>query len=331
MTLRAPAHLLPGASFRLPEVACGTPPAINRDYPLIYERNVAWQHRFLPMDAEARQRALEARYPMWDAMICPDGDADRVVHISCVTALMFEVDDLALVQQALFEDVAGDWVADHPYGPAFADVFGALEREMPPAQFARYRRSWQDWLAAVGDENRLRKARTTPDRETYLRIRRVSVGLLPYAISAEYVLGLDLTEQLAADPELGRVAVTAVEHVMYVNDLYSFRHESFRGDYFSLVPLLRHAEGLNLQQAVDEVCRLIRATDDTFTRMCARLRVRYPDPAIHAWLGGLETMCSGNLRWSMETSRYNGRGHTWNGRRSGRVTLHADHTVIEAE
>ncbi|MEU1171035.1 terpene synthase family protein [Streptomyces microflavus] len=329
MTFHAPAHVLSGSGYELHEVPCHTRARINPQYPQIYEDNAAWLRTFLPFpDSAAEQRVLECRYPLWDAMVLPDGAARRVLHASCVTSLMFEVDDAALVEHALVADVTGNRVADHPYGAAFADIFGSLRREMPERVYHRYRRSWMDWFASVSQENRFRGTMTAPDLEGYLRVRRTSVGLLPTVVTAEYVLGLDLTEQLAADPDLRRAGVLAVEHAMYVNDLYSFRGESFKGDYFNAVSVLRRAHGLNLQEAVDEIGGRIGEADTALAELSGLLRSRYPDPALHAYLDQVNALCSGNLRWSMETTRYNGRGNTWNGLRSGRVTLHTDRTTI---
>ncbi|NUR85523.1 MAG: hypothetical protein HOY71_15700, partial [Nonomuraea sp.] len=54
MTVRVPPGLLSGTTFRLREVACGTLPRINAEYPTIYEDNAAWVAEFLPFaDSEA--------------------------------------------------------------------------------------------------------------------------------------------------------------------------------------------------------------------------------------------------------------------------------------
>ncbi|MBB5110080.1 terpene synthase family protein [Streptomyces spectabilis] len=151
---------------------------------------------------------------------------------------MIELDDLALVGQALFETVSDDWVAGHPYGPAFFDIFGTLHREMPEAVYLRYIRSWQEWFENALLENEFRKARQIPSLETYLDFRLLSVGLLPCIVSAEYFLDQDLTELVAADAQLARAGRVAVEHAMLVNDLYSFRQECFRGDNFNCVSVL---------------------------------------------------------------------------------------------
>ncbi|MFF3710851.1 terpene synthase family protein [Streptomyces phaeochromogenes] len=332
MVVRVPVGLLPGIGFRLPEVACRTRPRINADYPTIYEDNAAWVSEFLPVpDTRARLRMLESRYPMWDSLVYPRGLAERVTHSSQVTSLMFEVDDIAVIQQVLFEGIADEWIADHPYGPAFADVFATFEQNMPERVYRRYLQSWQDWFDTVLKENGYRRSLQLPDLGTYLDVRRVSVGLLPYIITVEYVLDLDLTDLLAADPDLVRAGDLVVEHAMFVNDLFSCRAECFKGDYFNALGVLLHGHVPNVQHAVDLICDRIRQADQDRADLGEQLRRRYPDPGVRAYLDTLDDFCAGNLRWSLETTRYNGTGNAWNGARTGQVTFHHDRTVIVRE
>jgi len=319
---------------------------------MIYEDNAAWVRKFLPFDGTAAMlRMLKCCYPMWDSLIFPSGIAERVLHGSCVTSLMFEVDDMAVLEHALFEDIAGTRISGNPYGPiadifediagtrisgnpygpAFADIFGTLKRAMPEGVWRRYRASWQDWFAHVLRENKLRKALVIPDVDTYLDIRRLSVGLQPSIITAEYVLDQDLTEALAADPELARLGGVAVEHAMFVNDLFSFREECFKGDNFNIVASLLHTEGHTLQRAIEIICDKVREADEALVNLSNALRRRYTAPSMRAYIDILNTFCAGNLRWSMETTRYNGHDSAWNGLRSGVVTLHQNQTSIAAE
>lgn len=68
-------------------------------------------------------------------------------------------------------------------------------------------------------------------------------------------------------------------------------------------------------------------------RLSGSLRRRYAahpqSTQLHGYIDALGAFCAGNLRWSLETSRYNGHGYGWNGLRSGTVTLHPHQTIIE--
>ncbi|MFI9508473.1 terpene synthase family protein [Nocardia sp. NPDC052566] len=325
--------LEPGAQYRLPDPVCSTAAKVNPDYPTIYERNAAWVRTFLPFpDERALSHMLEDRYPLWESLVYPTGLPARVVDSSCITSLMFAVDDVALLAGALFDDIAADWMADHPYGRAFADIWTRLKLRMPEGVYRRYRQEWQDWFTYALKENEYRVREEIPDVETYLEIRRINVGLRPYLVCAEYVLDLDLTDLIAADPDLAALQPTAVEHAMLVNDLFSFRWECFRGDYFNTIAPLIHTHGHSLQHAIDITCDKISAADRALTDLSAMLRRRYADhpdrTQLHDYIGAANAFCAGNLRWSLETTRYNGHGYGWNGLRSGLVTLRPDRTDI---
>jgi hypothetical protein len=45
-------------------------------------------------------------------------------------------------------------------------------------------------------------------------------------------------------------------------------------------------------------------------------------------IDAVNAFCAGNLRWSLETTRYIGHGNAWNGLRSGNVTMDAQRTTI---
>lgn len=329
MSFRAPNHFIPGASYRLPEVVCSTAPKIHPDYPVIYEKNATWMREFVPFsNHEAFLRVLAQRHAMWDSLIFPHGIAERVLHGSKLTSLMFVVDDMALLEHALFDEPAGEWVAEHPHGPALVDAFGTLKRTMPVRVYERFIQCWRDWYDCSQREQSYRKGRRSVDLKTYLDIRRITIGMLPYLVTIEYVLDEDLSDLKAVDPELRLAGETAVEHVMFVNDLFSFRKEQVSGDFWHAVGVLQQSEGYTLQQAVDWVCDEIRKVDHSLTTLTDTLRTRYPARSVHAYLDTLHAFCAGNLRWSLETTRYIGHGHVWNGLRSGTVTLHADRTSI---
>ncbi len=329
--------LTPGETFRWPPLVCSTTAKVNPDYPTIYEHNAAWAAAFLPFSHPAELgRMLEHRYPLWESMVYSVGLPHRVAHSSCVTSLMFEVDDVALLQRGLFDEIDANWEnGQHPYGRAFHDIWTTLEQRMPEGVYRRYREAWQNWFAGAQQENKLRATAEIPDLETYLQVRRSNVGLRPYITCIEYVLDLDLTQDLQDDEELASVKDLAVEHAMLVNDVYSARWECFNDDYFNVVATLIRAHDKPLQTAIDQSAALIEKADTALTDTVTRLRRRYASAGpkgrdITAYLDAIGSFCAGNFRWSCETSRYNGTGYGWNGLRTGTVTLHPERTVITA-
>jgi len=154
------------------------------------------------------------------------------------------------------------------------------------------------------------------------------VGLRPNVVALEHILDMDLSDLLDADPDLASLGGLAIEHILLCNDLFSFRTEFFHGDYFSAVAVLMRTHRQQLPAAVRTVADRIAAADQALTQRAEFLRDRYTDPSVRAYIQGVLAIPAGNLRWSRETARYNGSGTTWNGLRSGVLTLHPDRTTL---
>ncbi|WP_167486829.1 terpene synthase family protein [Nocardia terpenica] len=247
-----------------------------------------------------------------------------------MSSLMFEMDDLAVLQHTAFGEIAAEWTADHPYGPAFTDIWTTLRDNMSEPVFRRYRQGWQDCFQGILAEHDYIARDTLPDFDTYLAIRELSFGFRPLLACAEYVHGLDLSALIGTDPDLERAERAALLHSLLVNDLLSFRKEYTHGDRFNAVAVLIHTHEQPLQTAVDIIGELIRDADAELADACATLRRRYlPLPHLQLYLTTLGSMCAANLRWSLETTRYHGTGFGWNGLRHGTIALHPDHTILE--
>ncbi|WP_167488799.1 terpene synthase family protein [Nocardia terpenica] len=242
---------------------------------------------------------------------------------------MFEIDDLALLQHTAFDEVAAEQTADHPYGPAFVDIWSTLVNNMPEPVFHRYRQGWKDCFRGMLAERDYIARGLLPDFDTYLEIRQFSFGFRPLLACGEYVHGIDLSTLIATDPDLQRAQRTAVMHALLVNDVLSFRKEYTRGDLFNVVSVLVHTHDQRLQTALDITGELIRIADAELADTCATLRRRYPLlPSLNLYLATLNSLCAGNLRWSLETTRYHGTGFGWNGLRHGTVLLDSDRTTL---
>lgn len=326
--------LTSGARFRQPELACSAPVRINPHYPVVYERNAAWIAEFLPLEGPPDlHRILERRYPMWDCLTFPDCTLlDRLTWSSCFTSVMFEIDDVAFLRRALFDEVAGDWeewMVRHPYARAFGELWSPLEQRMPEGVYRRFRRGWQDFFTGTLEENEYRKREEIPDLDAYVAVRRASLGIRPYVAVAEYLLDMDLSAELASDADLVAAGQATVDHLLFTNDMYSFRQECFAGDCFNTIAVLMRTEGRSLQEAVDFTAERVREADQALSTLCAALTDRYRDDLrILAYLRNLRDLCAGNLRWSLETTRYHGAGTVWTGARAATVELHPERTVV---
>ncbi|MFF4369444.1 hypothetical protein [Streptomyces sp. NPDC001594] len=204
-----------------------------------------------------------------------------------------------------------------------------LHRHLSPRQGERLLAALTEYADGCAAEDSLRATGTVPDFDTY---QRVHVGTSFHGLVMlliEYALGLDVSSALTTCPALRAAVDAAIRHVLLVNDLFSYRREHFHGDAsINPITIFLRQPGQTLQGAVDRLSALILAAErDLYDARAATLASpAATDPAVVAFLEGVETFCSGYLRSVYLAGRYNGVGHTWNGLTSGTVVLHPDRT-----
>jgi hypothetical protein len=111
-------------------------------------------------------------------------------------------------------------------------------RGMSLGQQRRFASAMNDYLDSNVKQAEYRQRNRIQDLETYKSIRVHSSSWLLCSVLLEFGLGIDLPDQLLQHP-LGIALQTAVcLHLVFVNDVYSFRKELAEGDLVNLVPIL---------------------------------------------------------------------------------------------
>ncbi|MFD5452975.1 terpene synthase family protein [Streptomyces sp. NPDC003470] len=300
---------------------------------------------FAMTDPREMELLLEETASLWTCLVLPTAREDRLRHL-CKYTEYLSVFDNAMVDRAkigkdpaaaqeTFRRVAGildDQAdgADFAWGSVLHGLWKDMRADMPPTVWDRFMGEVRRFLAGCVHEITSRSEDRVFDYESYIEVRKDSVGMGMYFVLGEYGLGIDLTEDLRRHPELRGIVDTALVHIMLTNDMFSFRAEAMMDDYVNALSVLRLSEGLGLQEAVDRLFALVDGKRAEF--MAARAAIEASDLGrredVRAYLDALWHMMAGNLQWSYLTSRYNGPGHRWNGVRSGVLTLHRDRTVF---
>jgi hypothetical protein len=337
----------PGAEFYLPELPYLLPALCHPEATRIRADSDAWVRsrlRFaLPSDAELDQ-LLEEGATLWTCYVLPTAQPDRLSLLCKYTEFLSVFDNAMVDRTAIGKDVEAarrlfgrvvnllDDVPDavnFEWGQALQTLWQPMREGCTPRLWDRFMAEVRRFLAGCVAEITSRADRAVFDYDTYVKIRRDSVGMGMYLVLGEYGLGLDLTDELTGEP-LSELVDVALEHIMFTNDLFSFRAEAAMDDYVNAVAVLCLSEGMPLQKAVDTLFAVIEAKRVEF--MSRRAAIESSElgrqPGVAAYLDALWHMMAGNLQWSYVTSRYNGRGHEWTGVRSGVVTLYPDRTVF---
>lgn len=341
----------PGSRFYLPEFPYFLPARCHPEAEWICRESNSWvrENMGFAMANEAElYNLIEEGAALWTCYVLPTSDTDRLVHLCNYTEYL-SVFDNAMVDPAKIgkdpvaaKELFGRVVtilndtavgADFEWGRELQGIWRNLRADFSEPHWARFMAEVQRFLSGCVAEITSRNDDMIFDYESYIRVRRDSVGMGMYFVLGEYGIGVDLTDELARSQELRDIIAIALDHIMLTNDMFSFRAECSVNDYVNALAVLRLSNHLSLQEAVDELFAVIerKRTDFMAARRAIENSQLGASPAVRSYLDALWHMMAGNLQWSYLTSRYNGIGHQWNGVTHGVVTLYPDHTVFSGD
>ncbi|KAF3929391.1 hypothetical protein ABW19_dt0206252 [Dactylella cylindrospora] len=161
------------------------------------------------------------------------------------------------------------------------------------------------FVHATGDEQRAELGGEAPTIEEYMRIRLGTSGVGTLSALTEYMMQIDLGDEIRNDPGIRTMMDDNNSIVSLVNDFSSLRKELTFPFYCNAVAVLYH-EYQNLQVAVDKAYRMIAESVARLDATAEALLERYPKKRreLEAFTYGLKTMCTGNIVWSKMSERY---------------------------
>jgi hypothetical protein len=338
----------PGSEVYLPAFPYLLPALCHADASTIRHESSQWvsnNMRFALDSDQEMEELLEEGAALWTCYVLPTASRQRL-RLLCDYTEYLSVFDNAMVDRAkigsdlnaakqlfarvvnILEDQAIG--SDFEYGRVLKSIWSQMRPEFSEPHWDRFMAEVRRFLSGCVSEIASRQGNAVFDFDTYVNVRRDSVGMGMYFVLGEYGLGIDLTDRLEKHAELREIIDIALEHIMLTNDIFSFRAESEMDDYVNALAVLRLSEGMSLQAAMDRLFTIVEGKRMRF--MAARDGIESgelgADAEIRTYLAALWHMMAGNLQWSYLTSRYNGVGHHWNGLTSGVLTLHPDRTVF---
>ncbi|KAK7926492.1 terpenoid synthase [Apiospora marii] len=186
------------------------------------------------------------------------------------------------------------------------------------------------YVVATGEEQRSELSGVAPTIHDYLPVRMGTSGVESIAVCIECVLGrpstllqleskadpassfhrymvnVDLGDELRADPDVQTIFAETNCIISLMNDAFSLQRELQFPFYNNAVAVLYH-EHQDLQAAVDQTYELVKGSVARLNASAARLLEHHPDRRadLEAFITGAQTMCTGNIEWSIRNKRYN--------------------------
>jgi hypothetical protein len=333
--------------FYLPELPRLLPYAYHPQAARIEIASNGWVRRLLgdcfPSEQELL-RFLRQRNGLYGPLTVPTAPEDRARDIAdwyqFVTVIDSFVSDRAALgasqdgARKVFAQIMADFhggarsdeltAEEFGYGRAARDLWRRMSPGLSSAQVGRLAAGLEDFLRGCATEIRAKLEDDVPDYETCMTVREDSFGCAFLKLLTEYGAGVDMTEH-ATSPEFIAVHTHAMRQLILVNDVLSWRKEQADDDIMTTVRVLCRRDGLELQQAVTELCRLIEYHENAY--MAARDHV-LDGPLgaradVRGYLAGLDYLIGGSQEFEYLTPRYFGDGFVWDGTTSGWISLTA--------
>ncbi|NWF29643.1 hypothetical protein HW130_25880 [Streptomyces sp. PKU-EA00015] len=312
--------------FRIPDLCAPIPAALNPELQEATAAVDAWLGEFgLVPTEEARRHVQRTRVDRLTAWLCPNASQEALILITQWNAWLFQLDDQ-------FDDDPVRGYQPEQWREAFGPLFAVFEENVTAGRLARsladlWRRTtavrssvWQrrfvPHLLWYFDSYRAdmihREEGRVPGLQQYLAHRRASFAFDAVLDLMEIGSGVDLPDQLHANPAFADMRGAVIYANACINDLYSLRKELTHDYAFNAVTVISHHHRCSLQEAVERVAVMqagyVQRILDLERVLPERLaRSGLADDVIVDALRcvrDFHALTAGNVAWSKETGRY---------------------------
>ncbi|KAI8980145.1 terpenoid synthase [Trametes punicea] len=270
--------------------------------------------------APERQTAfLGLRAGELTAACYPDADADHLQVASDFMNFLFTLDDWSdefnaedthglagCVMRALGDPLGFE--TDKAAGKLAKSFFARYLRTAGPKCTRRFIDTMYLFFRAVAQQAQDRARGDISSLEEYIALRWDTSGCKPCFALIEYAAGIDLPDEVISHPMIRALEEATNSFVTWSNDIFSYNVEQARRDSHNMIAVIMYRHGLSLQDAVNFVGDLCRASIDRFEQDRRLVPSWGPkiDRDVAVYVEGLQNWIVGSLHWSFESTRYFG-------------------------
>lgn len=186
-----------------------------------------------------------------------------------------------------------------------ASIREGIAERMPAEWMERFIHSCQCYFEGTIWEAEVRGNRVCLDVDTYIQLRRQSVGTYMGFTQVEAIEGFLLPREVLAHPALQQLVETATDIIAWANDLFSLAQDLKDDFHPNLVFSIQKERGLELQEAIGVAVEM----HDTAMRRFLEQEKSMPsfgghDAHVTSLVTGIRRWVRANVDWSIQTGRY---------------------------
>jgi pentalenene synthase len=303
-----------GSGAMLDDICIEFPHRTNPDSERALARELQWCDRYgLSADRVLTRKLLDAEPGQLALYGYPDAQDDYLDIAVDTMCFFFHLDNL--FDEIYFTQLTGaaqliDSLArclDHidrpdptsPMCEAFSDIWDRCRVGKSWHWCCRAAAHWTSYLWANLAESTARHQGTVPsDIETYLSLRRQSIGVYPTLDLLEATGLFEVPPAVFYQPEMQRLRQLVCEHIVLCNDLSSLTKEESHGDLFNSVLVLERATTMPRHQAIDTARQMIAERGADLRRTASRISSLSADLDLSDdQCDALDRFVSGALAW----------------------------------
>ena len=196
----------------------------------------------------------------------------------------------------------------HDAPPLLCLLAGIRERmveRMPDEWMERFIAACLAYFQGTIWEAEVRASRTCLSVDSYIQLRRLSVGTYMVFVQVEAVEGFLLPREVLEHPALLKLVEIATDVIAWANDLFSLAQDIQDDFHPNLVFSLQQERKLGLQEAIDVAVGM----HDSALHQFLELEEQLPDfgeydARVRGLVTGMRRWIRANVDWSIQTGRY---------------------------
>jgi 5-epi-alpha-selinene synthase len=164
----------------------------------------------------------------------------------------------------------------------------------------------EDYFCGCVQEASNRAKGIVPDVDTYIKIRRSSVGVYAVLALSEFCNQFMMPDVLRNHYLVKKLELITTDIISWSNDIFSLSREIASGDVHNLIFVLHYHKQISLEEATKQVAQI----HDAEVRSLLSLESFLPsfgeglDVDVTKYILGMHSWISGNLDWYSHSFRY---------------------------